>query len=145
LPGYKTHDRLGITAAVVTTATMCAIDKPIEGVIVGVSLVVGTIWLSPDLDLDSKAISRWGFLSWLWYPYKKIVKHRSVLSHSGPLSATLRLLYLILCIGIPCFVIAPSYTTDAVYWILFSAYWWIWVYFGVVLADFVHTLADYLL
>lgn len=55
---------------------------------------VGTLYLSPDIDLpDSRASKRWGFLSLLWEPYRVFHPHRGT-SHSwvyGPLS---RLLYL---------------------------------------------------
>ncbi|WP_157969066.1 DUF2227 family putative metal-binding protein [Thermus sediminis] len=58
--------------------------------------VVGTLYLSPDLDLpDSRPSRRWGPLSLLWEPYRALHLHRGA-SHSwvyGPLS---RLLYLFL-------------------------------------------------
>lgn len=34
------------------------------------------VWLSPDLDIHSKPLQRWGFLSLLWYPYTLLWKHR---------------------------------------------------------------------
>jgi uncharacterized metal-binding protein len=53
-----------------------------------VAYVVGTIWLSPDLDLVSQPYMAWGPLKWIWWPYMKLVPHRSWLSH-GPIIGTL--------------------------------------------------------
>ena len=49
--------------------------------------------LSPDLDLDSSIYQRWGPLRFLWWPYQKILPHRSVFSHSFVVGPLLRLLY----------------------------------------------------
>ena len=35
-----------------------------------------TFYLSPDLDTDSSVYHRWGYLKMLWWPYKKLCKHR---------------------------------------------------------------------
>jgi uncharacterized metal-binding protein len=62
-------------------------------------LVSGLIF-GPDLDLYSFHYKRWGKLRWLWRPYQKAIKHRSIWSH-GPLIGTIgRILYLSLWIGL---------------------------------------------
>lgn len=54
----------------------------------------------PDLDLYSFHYKRWGMLRWLWQPYQKAVKHRSIWSH-GPIVGTIvRILYLSLWLGL---------------------------------------------
>uniref|UniRef100_A0A6M3M6U0 Metal-binding protein n=1 Tax=viral metagenome TaxID=1070528 RepID=A0A6M3M6U0_9ZZZZ len=35
-----------------------------------------SFYLSPDLDIDSSVYHRWGYLKMLWWPYKKLCKHR---------------------------------------------------------------------
>jgi uncharacterized metal-binding protein len=54
----------------------------------------------PDLDLYSFHYQRWGKLRWLWRPYQKAIKHRSIWSH-GPIVGTIgRILYLSLWLGL---------------------------------------------
>ncbi len=64
------------------------------GLISGISFLIGGLWLSPDLDTTSNAFKRWGPLKWIWKPYKKLLSHRSFLSHAPIIGTTLRLLYL---------------------------------------------------
>ena len=66
-----------------------------RGVLVaGLAFLVGGLWLSPDLDTHSKATQRWGPLRGLWFPYRQLIRHRSLLSHSPFLGTAGRLLYL---------------------------------------------------
>lgn len=58
------------------------------------AFLIGGLLLSPDLDTHSRPSLRWGPLRLLWWPYRKVLRHRSLLSH-GPLLGTLgRLAYL---------------------------------------------------
>jgi uncharacterized metal-binding protein len=62
-------------------------------------LVSGLIF-GPDLDLYSFHYKRWGKLRWLWRPYQKAIKHRSIWSH-GPIIGTIgRIFYLSLWLGL---------------------------------------------
>lgn len=66
-----------------------------EGALVaGLAFLLGGLWLSPDLDTHSNATRRWGPLRGLWWPYRRLVPHRSPLSHSPLLGSAGRLLYL---------------------------------------------------
>lgn len=49
--------------------------------------------LSPDLDLDSSIYRRWGPFRFLWWPYQKLLPHRSVFSHSFIVGPLIRLAY----------------------------------------------------
>ena len=53
-----------------------------------VAFLLGGLWLSPDLDTRSNALRRWGPLAVLWWPYRRLLPHRSIWSH-GPLVGTL--------------------------------------------------------
>jgi uncharacterized metal-binding protein len=58
------------------------------------AFLIGGLLLSPDLDTRSRPTRRWGPLRLLWWPYRKVLRHRSLLSH-GPFLGTLgRLVYL---------------------------------------------------
>ena len=62
-------------------------------------LVSGLIF-GPDLDLYSFHYKRWGIFRWLWQPYQKAIKHRSIWSH-GPIIGTIgRLVYLGLWVAV---------------------------------------------
>ena len=60
----------------------------------GLAFLVGGLWLSPDLDTRSNPTRRWGPLRLLWWPYRRLLSHRSLLSHSPLLGTAGRLLYL---------------------------------------------------
>jgi uncharacterized metal-binding protein len=65
----------------------------------GLAFLVGGLWLSPDLDTRSNPSRRWGPLRLLWWPYRHLLRHRSLLSHSPVLGSAVRLLYLAALIG----------------------------------------------
>ena len=56
-----------------------------------VSCLAGGLWLSPDLDTRSNALRRWGVLRFLWWPYRRLIPHRSLWSHGPVLGTTVRL------------------------------------------------------
>ncbi len=58
------------------------------------SFLLGGLLLSPDLDTRSNPTRRWGPLRLLWWPYRRCLAHRSLLSHSPLLGTAGRLLYL---------------------------------------------------
>ena len=60
----------------------------------GLGFLIGGLWLSPDLDTPSNPSRRWGPLRCLWWPYRRLLSHRSLLSHSPLLGSAGRLLYL---------------------------------------------------
>ena len=58
------------------------------------SFLLGGLLLSPDLDTRSNATRRWGPLRLLWWPYRRLLSHRSLVSHTPLLGSAGRLLYL---------------------------------------------------
>ena len=66
-----------------------------SGVISCFAFVLGGLWLSPDLDIQSKPLKRWGIFQLIWWPYQKIIPHRSILSHGLLLGTLIRVTYLI--------------------------------------------------
>ncbi|NQV11603.1 MAG: DUF2227 family putative metal-binding protein [Cyanobacteria bacterium] len=58
------------------------------------AFLLGGLWLSPDLDTRSNPTQRWGPLALLWLPYRRLLRHRSLLSHSPGLGTAGRLAYL---------------------------------------------------
>lgn len=71
------------------------------------AFLVGGLWLSPDLDLHSRATARWGPLALLWWPYRRLLRHRSLLSHSPLLGSAGRLCWLAALVSGLCLLLAP--------------------------------------
>jgi len=64
-------------------------------VVAAAAFLIGGLWLSPDLDTPSRALARWGPLQVLWWPYRRLLRHRSLLSHSPLIGTGGRLVYLL--------------------------------------------------
>jgi uncharacterized metal-binding protein len=102
--------------------------------IAGLGCIIGTLWLSPDLDLPkSNPRRRWGILKPIWNPYHKIIPHRSWLSHSVGLSTALRVAYL----GFPLLLIP-----GIVPWLMANAAIALPFYIGLEIATIVHLILD---
>ncbi|KAF0654883.1 metal-binding protein [Cyanobium sp. Copco_Reservoir_LC18] len=71
------------------------------------AFLLGGLWLSPDLDTRSNATRRWGPLRLLWWPYRRLLSHRSLLSHSPLLGTGLRLLWLAALVLMACAALQP--------------------------------------
>lgn len=50
--------------------------------------------LSNDLDITSRIYRRWGPFRLVWYPYQRLIPHRSLWSHGLVVGPLLRVLYL---------------------------------------------------
>lgn len=136
MPNYKIHDTVAVIAAPVllTTIYLPTNDIVLASTITG-TFLFSNYYLSPDLDIDSIMNRRWGFMRFIWYPYKKLFSHRSLWTHSGPLSATIRAIYLSLWLVPPVILfnlIIPLHLT-------------LCLYIGMILADTLHSLLDKLL
>ena len=99
MPSGKVHDRITAVGAVLALPIWWYFTPAPQEATVGGALVAATLFsgwfLSPDLDLNSSIYKRWGPFRFLWYPYQKIVPHRSWISHSWFLSPLLRVGYLL--------------------------------------------------
>jgi uncharacterized metal-binding protein len=60
----------------------------------GLGFLLGGLLLSPDLDTRSNPTRRWGPLRLLWWPYRRCLSHRSLVSHCPLLGTAGRLAYL---------------------------------------------------
>ena len=103
MPMGRTHDR--ITQRLISPVVISCFfitSNILISVLVGVSFVVGGLMLGPDLDTRSVQYNRWGIFRWMWWPYKKMIPHRSFLSH-GPIIGTLvRAIYLFSVVAAVC-------------------------------------------
>jgi uncharacterized metal-binding protein len=97
MPSGKVHDRITVIGAAVAAPTYYLLTPVPKDLAAGVTLVVAILFsglfLSPDLDLNSSIYHRWGPLRFLWWPYQKLMPHRSYLSHSFIVGPLLRVAY----------------------------------------------------
>ncbi|HBE18269.1 MAG TPA: metal-binding protein [Cyanobacteria bacterium UBA11149] len=95
MPSGRTHDRITLwNLPTVTVLTLFFTKSSDLTLIVSGGYLFGGLMLSPDLDLNSLPFKRWGWLRWIWIPYQKLVRHRSIFSHGVLIGTTLRILYL---------------------------------------------------
>jgi len=99
MPDGKTHDKITLIGAALSVPAWLLLAPPewrtdytACGTLVAATLFSG-LMLSPDLDLDSSIYRRWGPIRFVWWPYQKLIPHRSTLSHSLLLGPLLRVLY----------------------------------------------------
>lgn len=130
MPSYRTHDRVALIAAPVIITAVSFITSWSTAIAIGISFLIANHYLSPDLDIDSIMNRRWGLLRILWIPYKKLFHHRSFWTHSGPISATVRFIYLAVCISPILYFYVPPLSIIIVF------------YVAMVLADTLHTTLD---
>jgi uncharacterized metal-binding protein len=94
MAGGRSHDR-ATTLLALPFGLLWGPGLGLAGVAVAaLAFLAGGLWLSPDLDTRSRASSRWGPLQLFWWPYRRLLSHRSLLSHSPLLGTAGRLAYL---------------------------------------------------
>ncbi len=109
MASYKGHDQVTIYSAI-GLAPLCywaaqhysptlwghplSSTPLITTLLVTGSYLFSGLWLSNDLDIDSRIYRRWGPFRFLWYPYQKLVPHRSWLSHGFVIGPLGRVVYL---------------------------------------------------
>lgn len=96
MPSGQTHDRITLwSLPIVAGSTLILTENSDLTLLVSGGFLFSGLMFSPDLDLRSRPFKRWGWLRWLWIPYQKVIRHRSVFSHGLLIGTTLRVLYLV--------------------------------------------------
>ncbi len=97
----RAHDRATCLLALPFGALWWPWLGPAGVAVASLSFLAGGLLLSPDLDTRSNATRRWGPLRPLWWPYRRLLSHRSLVSHTPLLGTAGRLLYLgVLLLGL---------------------------------------------
>lgn len=101
MPAGRLHDRITFwSLPLVTGATFYLTRNGTVTLLVAGGFVFSGVMFGPDLDTRSRQYHRWGWLRWIWLPYRQALRHRSVWSH-GPVVGTLgRVLYLTMWLAI---------------------------------------------
>ncbi len=124
MPSGQTHDRITLwSLPVVAGGTYLLTTSSDRTLIVAGAFLFSGLMFGPDLDIYSIQYKRWGLLRWLWIPYQKTLKHRSVLSHGIIIGTTVRLLYIAIWLSI----VGVFATGIAEVWGDVSWNWQLWV------------------
>jgi uncharacterized metal-binding protein len=95
MPSGRTHDRITLWALpLVTGVTFWQTKSGNLTLLVVGGFLFGGLMFGPDLDIYSRPYQRWGFLRFIWLPYQKSLRHRSLFSHGPIIGTTLRVVYL---------------------------------------------------
>lgn len=142
MPSYNSHRRFNY-AVIIIIAALFFFRKIYffdltQVIVLGAGFFAGTDFITPDLDIESKAIKRWGPFKVIWFPYMVLFKHGQS-SHNIIYGAVVRLLYIGLIIL-------------GVYYLLFRAlpsgmaflpFDYVLIFIGgIILANALHVMLD---
>lgn len=145
MPNGRTHSiATVITATVLTGAAIAAVQTAgLEVMAAPIGSLAGLL-LSPDLDLGEKGNLSHHYVKrhagclagaiWtaVWWPYGRILSHRSFISHSIVMGTALRIMYIAL-LTFPAWKLWAALVATESFW------WW---FFGLAIADTVHIMMD---
>lgn len=97
MPNGKTHDLITVVTAVGADAAYLLRAPHPDPLLAGLftlSYLFAGYACAGDLDLMSREYRRWGPLRFLWWPYRKLVPHRSWISHGLIMGGLIRAIYL---------------------------------------------------
>lgn len=146
----KQHKIANIYAGGVMVTTTQLVFQNIDLTIAAViGSTVGTV-VTPDLDLvvPSNFFSKLPIINFfwmcMWWPYKKLVRHRSWVSHSPLVSTILRLLYMWFYFSLFLFAFGGDFNY------VYSGIWlniefYMMLFFCWVVQDLVHLWLDFVL
>jgi uncharacterized metal-binding protein len=107
MPSGRTHDRITLWGLpLVVGVTFAQTRNGNLTLLVAGGFLFGGLMFGPDLDIYSVQYQRWGWLRWLWLPYQKSLRHRSLLSHGPIIGTALRVVYLALAALIVAMLVA---------------------------------------
>lgn len=138
MPSHRTHDMIALSVTPVLTLASTSYTE--YALLFGAAFIFSNYYLSPDLDTKSIMDKRWGVLRIIWIPYRKIFHHRSIWTHSGPLSANIRMFYLTLYLT-PLLYLIPILSILS--FVEKHKQIFICVYIAIIISDALHTGVDY--
>jgi uncharacterized metal-binding protein len=101
MPSGRTHDRITwyLTPVILGFSYLITHQAHLTVLATGAFLFSGLMF-GPDLDIHSVQYKRWGWLRWLWLPYRRLLRHRSLFSHGPIIGTFLRLFYLAILLSL---------------------------------------------
>jgi len=96
MPSGRTHDRITLwSLPLIAAATFERTQNASLTLILSGGYLFSGLMFGPDLDIHSQQYKRWGVLRWIWLPYRRSMRHRSVLSHGILIGTLIRVIYLL--------------------------------------------------
>jgi uncharacterized metal-binding protein len=154
----RTHDR--ITLWGLPLVVLAAFYVTLHGgltALVCLGYLLGGWVLGPDLDIHSVQYKRWGWLRWIWLPYRGSMRHRSRWSHGPIVGTVVRVLYLSVWLGFAGLIVVDVLNStqrtaltwgelmDGLGWALVTYWpWWLALVVGLELGALSHYAADWL-
>lgn len=100
MPSGRTHDSITLwSLPLVAGLTFERTQNSGLTLMVSGGFLFSGLMFGPDLDIYSRQYRRWGPLRWIWLPYQRGMRHRSLLSHGPIVGTALRILYLLAWLG----------------------------------------------
>ncbi len=101
MPSGRTHDSITLwSLPIVAAATFGLTQSGNLTLLVSGGFLFAGLMFGPDLDIYSQQYKRWGILRWIWLPYRRSMKHRSIFSHGVLVGTIGRIFYLGLWIAL---------------------------------------------
>lgn len=101
MPGDATHVKVAWAVCALIALVMWHYDVAILTILSAICIFMfGAMFVSPDLDINSKPYQRWSIIKFLWTPYTSWVPHRGVLSHHIIVGPIMLCLWLTLVVGV---------------------------------------------
>lgn len=145
MPGYNTHRRFNYAVLLIVAALFylrgLMIFDPVQFLILGAGFYAGTEFITPDLDVQSRAMKRWGVFKILWFPYMILFEHGKS-SHNIIYGAFVRLLYITVIILGVYYLLFKALPSDVMIIPLGFVLNFI---IGIILANALHVILDMLL
>ena len=148
MPGYNTHRRFNYSVLVIIAALFylrhLILFDPVQLLVLGAGFYAGTEFITPDLDIESKAIKRWGALRNLWLPYKLLFKHGKS-SHNIVYGAVVRLLYISLIILGVYYLIFRAFPSNMISNVMILPFDIVLIFLtGIIISNALHVMLDML-
>lgn len=140
MPGYNAHRLFNYTVFITIAALLYVWQIPVinlKQLLVSIAgFYIGTEFITPDLDINSVAIKKWGSLKILWLPYKWIFIHRQS-SHNIVYGAVVRILYISIILFSVYYLLFSSLPESTI----LSVYVFIFL-IGIIIANALHVILD---
>lgn len=95
MPSGRTHDSITLwSLPFVAGITFERTHSSNLTLLVSGGFLFSGLMFGPDLDIYSQQYRRWGLLRWIWLPYRKGLRHRSLWSHGVLVGTIVRVVYL---------------------------------------------------
>ncbi|WP_017294727.1 metal-binding protein [Geminocystis herdmanii] len=130
MPSGKTHDRITWYSLPLVIILFAIITRQLDlTLLASIGFIFSGLMFGPDLDIYSVQFQRWGVLRFIWLPYQKKLKHRSIISHGFIIGTIVRILYLSLIL----FILAIFFVAIAQLILGFSWHWQKFIVYGITI------------